>query len=262
MKHSYLKYYDKYSLLAPLRFLWDSALYREQRKKPALIKRMHDYIELSRDSDMLSFHARLHKILYEGSLHWKSYDYGEGYLYQSLRKLKLRGFRDTEGRVLAMDLGSRVSGKRVLEIGCNTGFLSVHIAASARSVVGFDLAPHLIEVAREVTSYLRITNVNFHVSSFEEFHSDERFDVVISFANHSTYDGNTHQSLEEYFNRCAFFLAPDGIFLFESHPPEHEGSGLAEVCRLIGDKFSIDSCEVLNYGSFLDRNRTFITARM
>ena len=44
--------------------------------------------------------------------------------------------------------------------------------------------------------------------AFETFERDEQYDDVLSFANHHTYDGNTHQSLDDYFARVADTLAP------------------------------------------------------
>jgi len=50
------------------------------------------------------------------------------------------------------------------------------------------------------------------------------------------------------------------VFLFESHPPAHEGESFHKTVELLEKYFSIEKKEVLEYGSFLDRGRTFIVA--
>ncbi|MDP6124510.1 MAG: hypothetical protein QGH20_01995, partial [Candidatus Latescibacteria bacterium] len=53
--------------------------------------------------------------------------------------LGITGLRDTKGRVDSMELADHVKAKRVLEIGCNSGFLSLSVAAAKTD--GFDLNP-------------------------------------------------------------------------------------------------------------------------
>lgn len=260
MKESYLKFYKKYSLLAGLHFFWDALFAKNNLRKLSSINRQKDYADLAENPELLSLHHSLNKCLWDGIKCWNNYDYGEGYFYQSFEKINIRGFRNTEARVNSMELPKLLSGKRVLEIGCNTGFLTLSVTEYCSSITGFDPAPHLVEIAKNTAQYLNVKNAKFEVSSFENFSTDERFEVIISFANHSTYDGNTEQSLISYFDRCASLMVPEGLFLFESHPPEHEGDGLSMVCDLINERFKIQTQTVLQYGSFLDRNRTFIIA--
>ena len=52
------------------------------------------------------------------------------------------------------------SGGSVLEIGCGTGRISLSIAAKGIDVVGIDISPRMIEVARakaETVSYTHLT---------------------------------------------------------------------------------------------------------
>ena len=130
-----------------------------------------------------------------------------------------------------------------------------------RRIIGFEVNPLLIGVALAGARYLRSTTTEFLVSSFEAFESDERFDVVLSFANHHTYDGNTHQSLDEYFARCHRYLVEGGTMLFESHPPALEGVEFAQTIAIIERYFEITVSEIHDYGTFLDRDRRFIVAR-
>ena len=83
---------------------------------------------------------------------------------------------------------------------------------------------------------------------------------MLSFANHHTYDGNTRQSLEEYFARCHALTRPGGRLIFESHPPEIEGAHFGETVKIIERFYDIERNEVHDYGTFLDKNRRFIVA--
>ena len=159
-----------------------------------------------------------------------------------------------------MGLRHLVRGRTVLEIGCNAGFISISLADVAERILAFDINPHLVELGRMTAQHLGITNIEFCVSAFEDL-AVEPFDAVLSFANHSTYDDNTRHSIEEYISRCWQMTAPGGLFLFESHPPAHEGDGLEEVCRLVANQFRVEECRVLNYGRFLDSGRTFSVGR-
>jgi len=255
-----LKYYERHTVTAPLAFAWAAIRAGSKPEKLGWINRQRDYLPLREDAKRLTLHRRLHGILADAARQWPSYDYGEGYFYQGCRDIGLTGLRDTGARIDAMRLKELVAGNTVLEIGCNTGFLSLGIAATAASVTGFDINPHLIEVARAVADHLGSGNVRFEVSRFEDWDDRTGYDAVLSFANHSTYDENTSQDIAEYFRRCAALVRPGGRFVFESHPPAHEGTGLERVGREIERHFEISERRVLDYGTFLDRGRTFVVA--
>ncbi len=255
------KYYDKYSVLANFAFM--KALFAKSSniRKQSLRNRQADYARLGAAPKLLELHRELNQCLVEARAEWKSHDYGEGYFYQGLSALGITGLRDTDARVAAMELEKRVAGKTVLEVGCNSGFLSLAIAASAKRVVSFDINPHVIRMAQLGERFLERDNVHFSVAAFEDLPEEEPFDCVLSFANHSTYDGNTRHSIEAYFDRCRTLTAKGGHLLFESHPPAHEGKGLEDVLATIAARFEIEEQRTLHYGYFLDHGRTFAVAR-
>ena len=261
MKKSYLAYYEKESARANFHFLWDLIWTQSKRRKFSLTNRMKDYQEISEDALLLRLHREINEALLQAVTEYDGYDYGEGYFYQSCSLINVKGFRDTEMRINAMELPKLLKGKQVLEIGCNTGFLSLSLAQHVGKIVGMELNPHLIDIAQRAQDYLNISNTTFEACSFEAYKSDVAFDAVLSFANHSTYDGKTAYSLKDFFSRCHSLTKPNGLLLFESHPPEHEGDGLEQVCSIIESLFDIEHRTVLQYGGFLDTNRTFIIAR-
>jgi SAM-dependent methyltransferase len=254
----YQKFYERSSATAPMRFAMDAARAASPLRKRSLQNRQKDYSALAGQPDLMKLHRDMNRELARQADEWDSYDYGEGYYYQSSDQLGITGLRDTTGRVEAFGLRDLVRGRSVLEIGCNTGFLTLAIAPEAARVVAFELNPYLIAIAKLGAAYLHADNVAFDAVSFEEFQTTETFDDVLSFANHHTYDGNTHQTLEEYFARCHALTKPGGRLIFESHPPEIEGSRFGETVKLIERYYDIERNEVHDYGTFLDQNRRFI----
>lgn len=260
MSSAYLNYYDRYTWRALPRLLFDAWRAGKPLRRLSLLNRYRDYMALARKPDLLSLHRRLNSHLVTSAREWESYDYGEGYFYQSLPKIGVSGLRDTSARVEAMRLRERLAGRQVLEIGCNSGFIALSVADVATEVVGFDINPHLVQIAREAAADMGRANVSFQACTFEDFHADKPFDAVLSFANHSTYDGNTRHDIEAYFAKCRDLLEPGGLLLFESHTPSHEGAGLPDVVDTIGRLFDIRERHILDVGTFLDRGRTFIVA--
>jgi SAM-dependent methyltransferase len=119
------------------------------------------------------------------------------------------------------------------------------ISTYCTCITAFDPAEHLVEIGQITSNYLN-------------FESTEKFDVILSFANHSTYDGNTEYTIKSYLEKIRNFLEPGGLLLFESHAPLYEGEGLLKVCNLISEKFVIKSNKIIKTGSFLDKDRTFL----
>lgn len=256
----YQKYYERTSARAPIRFAIDASRAKSSLRTRSIQNRQKDYSGLAGRPDLLALHRDMNRQLALQTERWDSYDYGEGYFYQSSDELGVTGLRDTAGRVETFGLKELVKGRNALEIGCNTGFLTLAIAPEAARVVAFELNPYLIAIAQAGADFLDVHNVEFAVAAFEDFEADETFDDVLSFANHHTYDGNTRQSLEEYFARCHELTRPGGRLIFESHPPEIEGAHFGETVKIIERFYDIERSEVHDYGTFLDKNRRFIVA--
>jgi len=258
---SFVEYYDRFRpLRGYFRFLWGAAFSKNNAERRSFLNRAEDYLRLSKDETLRKLHLELSEILERQAREWPHYDYGEGYFYQGLAALGITGLRSTEARISSYRLLDHVAGKSVLDIGCNAGFLAVSLAQSARDVTGFDINPFLIEAGNAAARVLQRNNVRLSAGAFEDAALDGPYDVVMSLANHSTFDGQTRYSLNAYFDRCQSLLRPQGLFLFESHTPSFEGSGLTDVCDMIAARFRIRDRRIYDYGTYLDRGRTFIVA--
>lgn len=260
MKKNYLKYYHNYSIFSSWRFMWDMLFTNSKIKRLSQLNRYRDYVSLHSNAALLDLHYKIHEKLLSAIAEWHSHDYGEGYFYQGLDQINITGLRNTRARIEAMDLHNVLKNMSVLEIGCNSGFISTSLSDTVENLLGFDLNPYLVDIARMVRDHLGYSNIEFLISSFDEFKTRQMFDAVLSFANHTTYDGNSDIPIKDYFIKCKRLLRPGGIMLFESHPPQLEGAGLKNVIQIINTEFTILEQRVLNYGTFLDRGRTFIIA--
>lgn len=260
----FTKYYTTPQQLVPLKLAIKSLITMSPRKRLALNMRQNDYQNLLKNNNLELFrlHHDLTMILESQSSEYHAYDYGEGYFYQSNKEIGITGFRDTEKRIERYNLKNILKSKKILDIGCNAGFILTSLADYIDSGTGFDINPYLVKIAETVIQYKKIKNLKFMTTSFENLETDQKYTALLSFANHSTYDQQTKQSLQSYFTKCYDLLEKDGLFVFESHPPELDTQEkLTECISIIGSKFEIISCQLYTNGNFLDCNRTLVLAR-
>jgi 2-polyprenyl-3-methyl-5-hydroxy-6-metoxy-1,4-benzoquinol methylase len=222
-----------------------------------LRNRLKDTVLTVGNAHIRELHAKIRLHLQESSKEWKGYDYGHGYLYQSSPSLRLAGRRDTSARLKALSIERYIDAATVLDIGCNSGFISLEIAQKALHVTGFDVNPFLVMIASDSAQYLRLTNTTFLVSSFAEFSTEKQFDAVLSLSNHFTYDGDMSPTVEGYLERCKTWLKPGGAFIFESHTPKFEArhGTLDELKSSLDRHFKPLFVEMSSTGTALDRNR-------
>jgi SAM-dependent methyltransferase len=265
VKEPYLRYYLKHAYSAPFRFLADFFTEIEPRKRLSIWNRLSDYISilLNRDKNLLLFHREINQSLLNLSNKYPNYDYGEGYFYQSFALAHISGFRNTEERVNQLGLKELVKKKSVLDIGCNTGFLLLSLADSYDQGFGFDINPYVVEIANKTKSYLGIKNTTIITSSFESLKLQaSSYDIILSLANHSTFDQNTKQDIGSYFEQITSALKDGGMLVFESHPPAYEDkTKLEKTINIIKKLLHIDEIKQLPLQGFLDKGRTYVLAR-
>jgi SAM-dependent methyltransferase len=77
-------------------------------------------------------------------------------------------------RALTDRLG--LGSARVLDLGCGTGTLAVELARRGHTVVGIDLCPQMLEIARRKAE--RVGGVRFEKGDMRSVRIEERFDIV------------------------------------------------------------------------------------
>ena len=104
----------------------------------------------------------------------------------------------------------------MLDIGSNCGFFSIFISKYVQHITGVEINPYLVAIANDTKQYLGIANTTFISSTFEDFKTSDKFDIIFSLANDSTIDDNTKFNFKEYVNKIKNLLNNDGILIFES----------------------------------------------
>ena len=104
----------------------------------------------------------------------------------------------------------------MLDIGSYCGFVSLYTSEFVKSVIGVEINPFLVKISNDTKAFLGTQNAKFICSTFEEYETKEKFDIVYSFANDSTIDNNTTFNFEEYIQKILFLLSSGGLLIFES----------------------------------------------
>ena len=148
---------------------------------------MHSKISLK------ELHQKLDMHLKNQSEKWPSLIYAkEKGFYQGFDELEIDGWRPTEKRFEDYNIKSYLSlEKSVLDIGSNCGFFTLHSSKFVKKISGVEINPYLVSIADDAKNFLNINNSLFHNSSFEDFSTAEKFDIIFSLANDSTIDQNT-----------------------------------------------------------------------
>ena len=190
----------------------------------------------------------------------KELDYGRGFLYQSYENIGLYGLRATNKKINLIENFINLKNKKILDIGSNSSFLSVEIAKKANFVDCVEPNKYLIKQGQIVADFFKLLNMNFYETKFEQFYTNNKYSTVLSCANHSTYDGETEYSLDEYFSKISNLLIERGSLLFESHHPLIE-KDISDVKNCISKYFDIKEEIIVEGGNFIDNGRTWLLCK-
>jgi SAM-dependent methyltransferase len=189
----------------------------------------------------------------------QTYDYGNDYLYQSFDKIPLRGLRNTKYRIRELKINEFINNKKVLDIGCNTGFLSMSIKPIYKKLVGIDHHQISIKIANLVKDYLGLNKVHFLHDNFNNYLFEDKFDVIFTLANHSTEDKGITDTVS-HFKKIDQLLNNKGFLFIESHHPQIEKN--SEFEKKVSDLINVYNYKILyknkyNSVNFFDNERTF-----
>lgn len=156
----------------------------------------------------------------------KSQKFGRGSFYQSLEELGIEGQRPTEKRINIYGLKNIVKDKRIFDIGCNCGFLDLSLGLVAKSIKGIEFNKTLVEIGDKVRGYLKRENVNFEIGDFKEYITNDKYDVVFSFAVHYWIG----LPIKEYCKKVVSMLEYTGYLVFESQNIKTIDTDFAKYC--------------------------------
>ena len=81
---------------------------------------------------------------------------------------------------LTFEYCGAVAGKRVLEVGCGSGRYVVEFARRGAEVVGLDLAPAMIEIARTASVEAGVSGrTRLETTDFTDWQAPDRFDISL-----------------------------------------------------------------------------------
>jgi 2-polyprenyl-3-methyl-5-hydroxy-6-metoxy-1,4-benzoquinol methylase len=119
-----------------------------------------------------------------------------------------RTFRDFS-TILYLIRNHKADVKKIIELGCGPGWLSIFLSKMGFNVNGYDISPDMIEVAKERVNRDKISNVKFEVLDIEDAVKKEEIDkndIVI------IYDSLHHcQSDEKVIGHIYKYLKKGGI---------------------------------------------------
>ena len=170
-------------------------------------------------NDKLNFlHKKLFECIDAQEKNWDSFIYAqEKKFYQGFDEIGVDGCRSTEGRFNEYNILRYLSKeKNALDVGSNCGFFTLYTSRFLKSIEGVEINPYLVRISNYAKEYLGIKNSEFHNLSFESFESEKKYDIVFSFANDETIDGNTKFNFCEYVMKISSLLKNGGMLIFES----------------------------------------------
>ena len=170
------------------------------------------------DLELKKLHDKLNNHIEEQSKNWNNFIFAQQKgIYQGFDEIKIQGCRSTEKRFKEYKI-EKIFAKNFsgLDIGSNCGFFTIYVSRYLVSMDWVEINPYMVKIANDTKDFLKINNVNFYTSSFEEFKPKRRYDLIFSLANDETIDGLTKFTFAEYIQKIADLLNEHGILAFES----------------------------------------------
>ena len=173
---------------------------------------------IDRTMSLDQLHEKLRKHVDAQIKEWDSFVYAsENGFYQGFEEIKIDGCRPTEKRFARYKIEDYLSRDKIaLDIGCNCGFLTIYLSKFLKHIDGVEINPYLTSIGKDTKEFLKIENLDFHTSGFEEFQTDKKYDIIFSLANDNTIDGKTKFTFIEYIKKIQNLLKPDGLLMWET----------------------------------------------
>ncbi|HHY72942.1 MAG TPA: class I SAM-dependent methyltransferase [Bacillus bacterium] len=106
-------------------------------------------------------------------------------------------------------------GKRLLDLGCGTGTLSIPLAENGYDVTGIDLSEEMLAIA-QAKSIDACVNIPFYQQDMSELAGFEPFDIIGVFCDALNYL-RTEEDVERTIRNIYNLLHPGGLLLFDVH---------------------------------------------
>lgn len=108
-----------------------------------------------------------------------------------------------------------IKGKKIIDVGCGTGLLSVKLAKVGATVTGIDLSKDMLEIAEKRANDLSL-KIEFHEKPMQEIEGDEQFDAAVIAIDSLNYLPD-RESVLKTFNGIHSVLKGSGVLIFDVH---------------------------------------------
>ncbi len=127
--------------------------------------------------------------------------------------MKTVPYRMWVGYYMLLLANQDVHPKRVLDVCCGTGAMCDLLTREGMEMTGFDIAPGMIEVARQKAKKAKQT-ITYHVADATNFKLGEEFDAAFSFFD--SLNNITEPAKLQAAIKCIYkHLKPGGSFIFD-----------------------------------------------
>lgn len=139
-------------------------------------------------------------------------------------------YRFIQDRFLTDFLADKAAGRRVLEVGCGTGYYTNKAAQVAELAVGVDYNPDYVAIARQRWDGIGERNARFEVADIIELESAatdvlaQRYELVFLidtflFLFHESYQPELYRNREAVVRNLSSLVAPGGrLVVMDPHP--------------------------------------------
>lgn len=130
-----------------------------------------------------------------------------------------------------------ISPKRILEMACGTGNLSIHLAEKGYKLTCFDLSEEMLAQAYEKLN--KYKNVKLLNGDMIHFKIDQKFDSIISICDSINYITDL-KDLKSTFENVYKHLDDNGIFIFDIN-------SFYKISEIIGNNVFVEDREDIFY---------------
>jgi SAM-dependent methyltransferase len=142
-------------------------------------------------------------------------DFAEGAAPEVIRILGRQGVHPPAARGAKDRPRSRRKAPRVVDVGCGSGILARHLVDARYTVVGFDISPAMIRLAR-----VKVPEARFRVAPLTEARLPRCAAVVaigevVSYVAATGRGAGPPPAIRTFFSRVHEALTPGGVFVFD-----------------------------------------------
>ncbi|PXW91603.1 methyltransferase family protein [Streptohalobacillus salinus] len=148
------------------------------------------------------------------------------------------------------------SARRVLDLGCGTGKMSVLLSKAGYQMTGVDLSEDMLVEAsqRALTEKQSIQWIQQDMTALEGFNN---YDAVVSYLDVVNYLPDL-SSVTQVFSNVYHALNDSGVFLFDVHSMGHVEKMVNEIYSVVDERYSyIWFCEPGQYPGAMRHDLTF-----